>query len=84
MGPTTYLERDFELAGRPAFKFKIGDRISISDKTGTDYGTVTELNRNRDQFAIRWDDDGSTNWHPVIDQDDFDAVGMKPDAVRPH
>ena len=78
MGPTTYLERDFELAGRPTFKFKVGERVSISDKTGTDYGTVTELTRNGDQFAVTWDDDGSTNWHAVIDQDDFEAVVESP------
>src|SRR5215510_14289496 len=76
---TTHWEHEYEKAGRPKLKFKIGDRVTVSDKTGTgECGTVTEISRDRLHFTITWDDDGRImRWVPVTEQDVYDRVAAK-------
>ena len=73
-GPLAYLEkREREKRGIPELKFKVGDRVSTSNTTGIECGTVSELSPKREMFAVFWDF-GGKKWHTVFDQDLFDAV----------
>lgn len=63
-----YIYSDFQRRDRnPAEKgqrarvkqLKIGDRVCVSDETGTDFGTVTRVNKKTGEgFSITWDESG--------------------------
>ena len=53
-------------------QLKPGDRVSVTDHTGMDYGTVANVSSMGESFDVRWDRDGHTNTLMYFDIDLFD------------
>src|SRR5262245_9714798 len=46
-----YMSRDIRRTEKEsAFKFKVGDRVSVSNRLRIDFGTVTEMSPKQDMF----------------------------------
>jgi hypothetical protein len=56
---------------RKVQKFKIGDRVRVSDRKGEIRGTITRINQTGEYFDVTWDDGHKTN-HSHFAVDDFE------------
>ena len=57
---------------RQVKKFKIGDRIRVTDRKGEDLGTITRVIPTGEYFDVTWDDDGQKTTHSHFDVEDFE------------
>jgi hypothetical protein len=70
----THVDKRFYLSEesdqrRRVKRLKSGDRVSVTDRTGAEHGTIVEVDRNGETFGVRWDSDGHANtlWYFDID-----------------
>src|SRR6266508_1906033 len=55
-------------------QMKIGERLTVTDDMGVEYGTVTKVSPGGESFEITWDNDGHTNVSYYFDVDLFEFV----------